>query len=44
LAKVRQDRPDLAALIEAWDRLPTALKQGILAMVRIAPEPEAGSA
>jgi hypothetical protein len=28
--------PDLAAVIEAWDRLPEAIKAGILAMVRTA--------
>ena len=28
--------PDLAAVIEAWDRLPEALKAGIVAMVKAA--------
>jgi hypothetical protein len=28
--------PDLTAVIEAWDRLPEALKAGILAMVKSA--------
>jgi hypothetical protein len=28
--------PDLAAVIEAWDRLPEAIRAGILAMVQAA--------
>jgi len=28
----------LAAVIEAWDRLPEALKAGIVAMVKAAPK------
>jgi hypothetical protein len=28
--------PDLAAVIEAWDRLPAAVRAGIVAMVRAA--------
>jgi hypothetical protein len=28
--------PDLAAVIAAWDRLPAALKDGILAMIKAA--------
>ena len=28
------NNPDLAAVIEAWDRLPEAIKAGILAMVK----------
>jgi hypothetical protein len=28
--------PDLAAVIDAWDRLPAALKAGIVAMVKAA--------
>ena len=44
LAKLRQNRPDLAAVIEAWDRLPPAVRQGILAMARTAPESDAKSA
>lgn len=30
------EAPDLAAISEAWPRLPQALKDGILAMVRAA--------
>jgi hypothetical protein len=30
--------PDLAAVVEAWAGLPTAIKAGILAMVRAADE------
>jgi hypothetical protein len=32
----RQTDPDLAAVIDAWDRLPEAVKAGIVAMVRAA--------
>jgi hypothetical protein len=28
--------PDLAAVIDAWDRLPEAVKAGIVAMVKAA--------
>jgi hypothetical protein len=31
-----QNDPDLAAVIEAWDQLPEAIKAGILAMVKAA--------
>ena len=34
LAKIRQDHPDLAIVMAAWDRLPGAVKQGIVAMVK----------
>jgi hypothetical protein len=31
-----QTDPDLAAVIDAWDRLPEAVRAGIVAMVRAA--------
>jgi hypothetical protein len=31
-----QTDPDLAAIIDAWDRLPEAIRAGIMAMVRAA--------
>ena len=31
-----QTDPDLAAVIDAWDRLPEALRAGIMAMVKAA--------
>ena len=31
--------PDLAALIEAWDRLPEAIRAGIVAMVKASEQP-----
>jgi hypothetical protein len=31
-----QTEPDLAAVIAAWDRLPAAVKAGIVAMVQAA--------
>jgi hypothetical protein len=31
--RAESNDPDLAALIEAWDRLPEAIKAGIVAMV-----------
>ena len=34
MAKIRQDHPDLAIVMAAWDRLPGAVKQGIVAMVK----------
>ena len=30
---MREKSPDLAAVVAAWDRLPEAVKAGILAMV-----------
>jgi hypothetical protein len=30
------DDPDLAAVIDAWDRLPEAVRAGIVAMVKAA--------
>ena len=36
LARIRENRPDLAAVVEAWDSLPEAVKAGILAMVEAA--------
>ena len=33
---LREQQPDLAALIEAWPTLPDAIKVGIQAMVRAA--------
>jgi len=41
LAKIRQNRPDWAAVMKAWDRLPDAVKEGILAMVHAVPASEA---
>jgi hypothetical protein len=32
----RQTDPDLAVIIDAWDRLPEAVKAGIVAMVKAA--------
>ena len=34
LAFLAQTRPDLAAVAEAWDTLPEALRSGIVAMVK----------
>ena len=34
LAFLAEKMPDLAAVVEAWDRLPEAVKAGILAMVK----------
>ena len=34
LSEIRENDPDLAAVVEAWDRLPEAVKAGILAMVK----------
>jgi hypothetical protein len=31
-----QTDPDLAAVVDAWDRLPEAVKAGIVAMIRAA--------
>jgi hypothetical protein len=31
-----QTEPDLAAVIDAWDRLPEAVRAGIVAMVKAA--------
>jgi len=31
---VLQSDPGLAAVVEAWDRLPEAIRQGVLAMVK----------
>jgi hypothetical protein len=31
-----QANPDLAAVIDAWDRLPEAIRAGIVAMVQAA--------
>jgi hypothetical protein len=36
VAFLAENRPDLAAVVEAWDRLPDAIRQGIVAMVRAA--------
>jgi len=33
LNQIRQNRPDLASVVEAWDGLSEAVKAGILAMV-----------
>ena len=33
LAKIREQRPDLATVVEAWDGLSEAVRAGILAMV-----------
>jgi len=33
LARIRENRPDLASVMEAWDGLSEAVKAGILAMV-----------
>jgi len=30
------DDPELAAVIDAWDRLPEAVRAGIVAMVKVA--------
>jgi hypothetical protein len=32
----RQTDPDLATVVDAWDRLPEAVRAGIVAMVRAA--------
>ena len=34
LALLDRERPDLAAVVEAWDRLPEAVRVGVLAMVK----------
>ena len=34
LAFIRENRPNLAAVIDAWQHLPVAVRTGILAMVR----------
>ena len=36
LALLRQESPDLAAVVEAWDQLPPAIRSGIVAMVNAA--------
>ena len=36
LTLLASESPDLAAVVEAWDRLPEAVKVGILAMVKAA--------
>jgi hypothetical protein len=36
LALLHRQSPDLAAVIDAWPRLPDAIRQGIVAMVRAA--------
>ena len=36
LPEILRDRPDLAAVVAAWDDLPNAIRAGILAMVRAA--------
>jgi hypothetical protein len=36
LALLARERPDLAAVVEAWDRLPAAIRAGIIAMVEAA--------
>ena len=36
LAKIREINPDLATVVATWDKLPEAVKAGILAMVRAA--------
>jgi hypothetical protein len=33
---IRQTEPDLATVVDAWDRLPEAVKAGIVAMVKAA--------
>ena len=33
LARMRESRPDLAAVVETWDGLSQAVKAGIVAMV-----------
>jgi hypothetical protein len=33
---VSEGSPDLAAIVEAWDRLPESIRQGIVAMIRSA--------
>jgi len=33
---LRAKRPELAELVDAWEALPSALRSGILAMVRAA--------
>jgi hypothetical protein len=34
--RAASDDPELAAVIDAWDRLPEAIKAGIVAMVKAA--------
>ena len=34
LAKIRKTNPDLASVLESWDRLSDPVKKGILAMVQ----------
>jgi hypothetical protein len=36
VAFLARQSPDLAAVVEAWDRLPEPIRQGIVAMVRAA--------
>jgi hypothetical protein len=36
LAFLKRESSELAAVVEAWDRLPDAIRQGIMAMVRAA--------
>jgi hypothetical protein len=38
----RQTDPDLATVLNAWDRLPEAIRAGIVAMVKAASKGEAG--
>ena len=40
VAFLREIRPDLADVVEVWDRLPEAIKAGILAMVKTASKEE----
>jgi hypothetical protein len=37
-----QNDPDLATVVNAWDRLPEAVRAGIVAMVKAASKGEAG--
>ena len=43
-AKLRQEQPDLATVLETWEKLPDAVKKGILAAVRTTPGSEANPA
>jgi len=36
LALLRRESPDLAAVVEAWPKLPESIKAGIVAMVKAA--------
>ncbi|MEW6250883.1 MAG: hypothetical protein AB1716_09565 [Planctomycetota bacterium] len=36
LALLERDRPELAAVVRGWDKLPPAMQAGIAAMVRTA--------